>query len=196
VKGLNQSARRAITLARHGKPALSRKVRLSSAGYRAWWATYEEGGIRADVPPPQSLIDLAARAGKLFSSTRRRARESAAAVVCGRAVEALDLFIEAPLPPPPVPDVFKVRPPAWGLIARTAWWLGYGEGDETRPQAEARAELAADRLLAESEAAGEVVLFAQGYFNHMIGKVLEQRGWRLVHNEGFKYWSARRFEPR
>ena len=35
----------AVILARHGEPALSRKIRLTAAGYRAWWADYEIGGL-------------------------------------------------------------------------------------------------------------------------------------------------------
>ena len=45
----------AITLARHGRPALSRKVLLTSQGYRDWWATYEVGGLcKKQTPPPTS----------------------------------------------------------------------------------------------------------------------------------------------
>lgn len=33
-----------ITLARHGEPALSRKVTLNAPQYGDWWARYEEGG--------------------------------------------------------------------------------------------------------------------------------------------------------
>ena len=59
---MDRPERRAIALARHGEPALSRKVRLTSNGYRDWWATYEEGGIRTEQSPPESLKALAARA--------------------------------------------------------------------------------------------------------------------------------------
>jgi broad specificity phosphatase PhoE len=176
---------------------LSRKVQLSASGYRAWWAAYEEGGIREDHPPTEELTDLVASAGKILVSSRRRALESAVAAGADeKSLEGDALFIEAPLPPPPFPEGFKARPPAWGVIARTAWWLGYGEGGETRAEAEKRAEIAADRLVAESDLHGEVVLFAHGYFNHMIGRALVRKGWRLVRNQGFRYWAVRRFEPR
>ena len=175
---------------------MSRKVKLTSAGYRDWWATYEEGGIHDRQSPPPSLKALAARAVAVFSSTRRRAIETARAACGDKPFVSDAVFIEAPLPPPPFPDSFKVSPRAWGVIARTAWWLGYGEGGETRAQAEVRAEAAADRLVAASEAGGEVLLLAHGYFNNMIGIALKRRGWRLVEDQGFSYWSVRRFEPR
>jgi hypothetical protein len=41
-----------------------------------------------------------------------------------------------------------------------------------------------------------VLVLAHGYFNHMVGRRLRADGWTLVHNQGFKYWSQRRFEKR
>ena len=43
---------------------------------------------------------------------------------------------------------------------------------------------------------GEVLLLAHGYFNNMIGIALQRRGWKLTQDQGFRYWSVRRFEPR
>ena len=119
---MNGPARRVIALVRHGEPALSRKVSLTSSGYRDWWATYEEGGILTDQSPPDSLKAYGAKAGSLFVSTRRRAIETARAIVGERPFTPDPLFIEAPLPPPPLPDFMTVTPPYWGVIARTAWW--------------------------------------------------------------------------
>ena len=62
----------AITLARHGRPALSRKVLLTSQGYRDWWATYEVGGLCKKQTPPPGLLQTAARADAIFVSTRPR----------------------------------------------------------------------------------------------------------------------------
>ncbi len=175
---------------------MSRKVKLTSSGYRDWWATYEEGGIRTDQGPPDSLKALAARAVAVFSSTRRRAIETARAAAGDRAFTSDVVFIEAPLPPPPLPDAFRVSPRSWGVIARAAWWLGYGEGGETRAEAELRAQEAAERLIAAAADGGEVLLLAHGYFNNMIGIALQRRGWKLTQDQGFQYWSVRRFEPR
>ena len=43
---------------------------------------------------------------------------------------------------------------------------------------------------------GDVLVLAHGYFNHMVGRRLKANGWRLAHNQGFKYWSQRRFVKR
>jgi broad specificity phosphatase PhoE len=183
----------AISLARHGEPALSRAVRFDAQGYRDWWARYEEGGIRDGQTPPGSLLELARGARVIFASTRRRAQESAEAVVAGREFIRDPLFIEAPLPPPPLPRLFKADPKVWGFLARLSWWMGRSEGQESRPAAQARAREAADRLVRAAETEGDVLVLAHGFFNYMVGVELKKRGWKLVENRGYRYWSVRRF---
>ena len=182
-----------ITLCRHGEPLLSREVTLDAPGYRDWWARYEEGGIRTDHSPPASLLELARGARVIFASTRRRAQESAEAIVGGREFVRDPVFIEAPLPPPPFPKLFRVGPRVWGFLARLVWWFGHSEGQERRTQAQARAKLAANRLEGAAQAEGDVLLLAHGFFNWMIGVELKKRGWRMVENRGYRYWSVRRY---
>lgn len=185
----------AITLARHGEPALSRKCLLTSDQYRDWWARYEVGGLLAGQTPPPDLLAAAAGAGAIYASTRPRAQETALAISAGREVMNDALFIEAPLPPPRFPSWFKLPPKYWGAVARF-WWHAFDhhDGQETRLQAETRAEQAAQVLIARAEQGQDVLVLAHGYFNHMVGRRLKAGGWRLVHNQGFRYWSQRRFE--
>ena len=105
------------------------------------------------------------------------------------------MFIEAPLPPPPIPEWIKLSPKWWGVVSRF-WWHAFDHhgGQETRAQAEARADQAAQKLIARAESGQDVLVFAHGYFNHMVGRALKGDGWRLVQNQGFKYWSQRRYE--
>lgn len=184
-----------ITLVRHGEPALSRKIRLSAREYRAWWARYEEGGLKAGQTPPPILLEAAARADVLICSTRLRAIETAAAITGGRACAENPLYIEAPLPPPPLPGWLRLPPRWWGVLSRFCWWLfGYADGQESYTQALDRARLAARGLIAQAERGEEILLIAHGFFNLMIGRALKAEGWRLTVNQGFRYWSARRFE--
>ena len=187
----------AIILTRHGEPALSRKCMLTARQYGDWWGRYEIGGLLEGQTPPPELLDAARGAGVIYSSTRLRAQETAAAVSQGREVTADSLFIEAPLPPPHFPAWFKLPPKYWGGVARF-WWHAFDhhEGQETRAQAEVRAEAAAQRLIARAEAGEDVLVLAHGYFNHMVGGRLKADGWKLVQNQGFKYWSQRRYEKR
>ncbi|WP_158915106.1 histidine phosphatase family protein [Caulobacter sp. S45] len=184
----------AIVLARHGEPALSRRLKLDARGYDRWWATYEAGGILTGQVPPQELIDHALRADVIFASIRLRAIETARAVAGGKAVREDPMFIEAPLPAPATPRFVKLSPKTWGVVSRFLWWFGYHRGQETRRQAQARARTAAERLIVEAEAGRNVLVLAHGFFNGMVGVELSRRGWRCVQDRGFKYWATRRFE--
>lgn len=184
-----------IVLARHGEPALSRKIRLDAAGYRKWWALYEEGGILADQAPPPGLLEVARQADVIFASSRLRAIETARAVCGDRTFTPDEVFIEAPLPPPPLPPFIRLSPKIWGFVARVAWWFfGYGEGDETRAQAERRAAGVAERLIEAASSGQTVLVFAHGFFNTLIERELKPRGWIRTEGRGWRYWSAKRFE--
>jgi broad specificity phosphatase PhoE len=186
--------RGAITLARHGEPALSRKVRLSSKEYRAFWARYELMGLLPGQSPPDALIAFVEDCDTLISSTRLRAIESAQAVGKGKAFTQDEVLIEAPLPPPNWPWI-KLSPRIWGFMARFHWWFfNHHQGEESRKQAEARADQAAAKLEAIADTGQNVVVLAHGFFNILIGRALIRRGWRRTIREGYKYWSTRRFE--
>ena len=90
-----------------------------------------------------------------------------------------------------------MSPKFWGFIARVWWWFfNHHEGQETRREAEARAEQAADMIVQLASEGRDVVVLAHGFFNFMVGRALRRRGWRLTANQGWKYWSTRRYERR
>jgi len=185
----------AIILARHGEPALSRKVKLTANQYRAFWATYELGGLLPGQAPPDQLRNFVADCDVLLASTRRRAIESATVVGQGRLFTEEPLLIEAPLPPPNWPEWIRLSPRMWGFFARFWWWFfNHHQGEETRVQAEARADEAAAKLAALAASGQDVVVLAHGFFNVLIGRALRKLGWRMTLREGYKYWSTRRFE--
>ena len=183
-----------ITLARHGEPALSRKVRLNAPEYGEWWGRYEEGGLKAGQTPPSALVELARGADTIIASTRRRSIETAQAVVGERAFATDPTFIEAPLPPPPWPLWLRMSPKRLGFFARFWWWFfdNHG-GQETRKEAEARAGQAADLLIEIAGGGQDVLVLAHGFFNWMVADALKQRGWAKIVDEGHAYWSIKRF---
>jgi broad specificity phosphatase PhoE len=188
----------AIILARHGKPDLSRMALLSADDYRRWWSSYEEVGLRPGQGVPEALKAAAISAGGVYASTRPRSVESAKIVVGADGAFVSDpLLIEAPLPPPLWPTWIKLPPMAWGFIARSWWWFfNQHAEEESRAQAEARADQVAQRLIADAGGGHDVLVLAHGFFNAMIGRALRRRGWRCTRDEGYRYWSARRFEAR
>lgn len=185
----------AVILARHGEPDLSRKVMLNAEGYRRWWGVYETRGLRDGQCAPEDLKAVAGRAGAVIASTRPRSRETAEAVCCGRDFAQDPMFIEAPLPPPPFPAWLHMSPRVWGFISRFWWWFfNHHSGEESRAEAEVRAEQAAQLLEELSREGRDVLVVAHGFFNTMIGEALKRRGWRCTQDQGFRYWRARTFE--
>jgi broad specificity phosphatase PhoE len=185
-----------IVLARHGEPALSRKIRLSADEYARWWATYEETGLLPGQSAPAALMVLAERAEAIFSSTRIRSIESARVIVTdGRVIEAHPDLIEAPLPPPHWPGWIKLSPRIWGVVARFWWWwFDHHDGQEPRRAAQKRADAIAQHLIARADAGENVLVIAHGFFNTMVRLAVQRRGWKLVENQGWKYWSFARLE--
>jgi broad specificity phosphatase PhoE len=183
----------AITIARHGEPDLDRRVKLDWRGYEAWWARYDEAGLKPGQEAPSSLREQAEAAQARFSSTLPRAIETAAAACGELSFVSESIFVEAPLPPPTIPGRFSPR--TWGGLARCSWWMGWSRGRESRAEAEQRAERAA-AFLTDAARAGNVVLFAHGWFNRMLRPALKAQGYACRKDGGDHYWSWRRYEPR
>jgi broad specificity phosphatase PhoE len=186
-----------ITIARHGEPALSRKVWLNAREYGEFWKKYEVGGLIAGQSTPAHLIEPAAEAEIIWVSTRLRAQESARILVGDRATVTDERLIEAPLPPPPFPAFIRMKPKYWGFFARFWWWwFNHHAGQETKAQATLRARAVVAELVAEADQGRDVLVVAHGFFNAMLGIELLRTGWTRVWGRGWKYWSTRRFERR
>ncbi len=186
-----------IITARHGRPNLSRDMRISAREYGAWWAQYDQSGLHPDERPPDGLVRIAANAATVLSSTLPRAIETARlATGGGREVPADPLFIEAALPPPPIPFL-RLRPGQWGVISRGFWFWGYApRGVEGHLAAWRRVAKVAGRLEALSRE-GDVLLCAHGYLNWMLDRRLRYTGWsRTERSGGNHFWSWRVYEPK
>lgn len=180
-----------IIIARHGEPDADRRAVMDWRGYEHWWADYDLAGLKPGQSAPDGLCGQAANARSIFASTLPRAIETAEACAGGREVTQNSVFVEAPLPPPPMPGRFSAR--TWGVYARCSWWLGMARGKETRQQAEIRAEEAV-AILIEAAQHGDVALFAHGWFNRMMRPVLKRHGYVCVRDGGDDYWSWRKYE--
>ncbi|MCI5044369.1 MAG: phosphoglycerate mutase family protein [Aquisalinus sp.] len=185
-----------IITVRHGKPDISRDVRITAREYGDWWAQYNRSGLEPDETPPESLLEVTSKATYALSSTMPRAIETASKIF-GEDLEVPQnaLFVEAPLPPPPVPFI-KLRPGTWGVVSRTFWCLGWAPGDtEGHLSTWRRVSQIADYLIDLSDK-GDVVLCAHGYLNWMIDRhLLKKRDWlRVARDRRNNYWSWRAYE--
>ena len=187
----------AITLVRHGEPALSRRVKLDWRGYVEWWKKYDQAGLLEGQTPPPILLEFACTAEYIYSSTLPRSVETARAVCGDRVFTSLEALIEAPLPPPRLPSFIKLTPNsyAWGFLARVCWWYLNIHGDsEGREPAKIRARTMAKFLYEKASEGGDVLVLAHGFFNLMISIELKKMGYIKTLEQGFKYWGCRRYE--
>ena len=181
-----------IVITRHGMPHVDRGVRIDHRGYRDWWANYDLSGLHPDEKPPEKLLRLAESSDVIYASTLQRAIHTAQMVAGGRDIITDPVFVEAPLPPPPIWG--HRSPGAWGVWARAAWMLGRHEDGESREEAEVRAQAAVSTLTAQALRGQNVLLCAHGWFNRMMRPILRRQGWREVEDCGDSYWSYRRYE--
>ncbi len=181
-----------IIIARHGKPALSRKTRMDWRGYRTWWEQYDIGTIIEGQKVPKRLKKWAAKANIFISSPLPRAIDSLI-LAAGRAPDQIwPELIEAALPSPHLGSL-KLRPKSWGTWSRIVWFLGWSDGMESHAVARLRANAAAEKL-AEEAAGGKIVyVSAHGWFNRMLKGSLMAQGWKCVSQNGDLHWSYRRF---
>jgi broad specificity phosphatase PhoE len=182
-----------IVIARHGRPALDRHIWINSEEYVTWWAAYDAGGLATDQRVPNGLIEALKACKLLVSSTLLRAQETAAQAAPDSDIQLEERFVEAPLPPPHLPDFIKFRPRFWGVVARATWYFGYSRDQETRQQAEVRADAGADWLIEQTRQYGSVGLVAHGWFNRMLRICLEAKGWTCVYDGRDSHWSHRMY---
>lgn len=185
------NTRGSITIARHGRPDKNRRESVDWRGYEEWWRGYDEAGLAPGQGPSDALLAEAEAAHRIFASTLPRAIETARAAAPGRDIEIDPIFVEAPLPPPPIAGRFRAY--TWGVFARVTWWHGMARGMESRREAEARAGDAVEKLV-DAAQDGPVLLCAHGWFNRMMRPELKRRGYRCVKDGGDKYWTFRRYE--
>lgn len=182
-----------IVLSRHGKPALSRRVLLTSAQFRQWWQQYDAGGLARDQKAKPKTAHWAKRADIVISSTLRRAVETAHLASGDMPDKQMEELVEAALPSPPLGPV-KLTPRIWGTLARIVWWCGYSSNMESVGQARERAKLAAQLLSEQAEGGKLVFVAAHGWFNRMIGSQLKREGWLCTQDQGDLHWCYRFYE--
>ncbi|ADM09803.1 hypothetical protein PB2503_08739 [Parvularcula bermudensis HTCC2503] len=182
-----------IVTVRHGRPNVDRNVRISAREYGEWWANYDLAGLAPDQSPPDDLLAIAAECDVIICSTMPRAIETAASLVQDARIVPQDaIFVEAPLPPPPIPFL-KLSPTNWGRVSRVFWFLGYApKGTESHREARRRVRKVAQRLIDFAAEGNNVLLAAHGYLNWMVDGAMKRRNWRrLCHVGDNHYWSYR-----
>jgi broad specificity phosphatase PhoE len=179
-----------IILVRHGKPAIATAPRTCHRGFRDYIDDYEDAGLDPASAPPEELLDLVKELNAVFTSGSPRAAMSARSLLPEAEIIADPLFGEAPLAAPRIP-LLKMKVPVWAVMARIMWHAGFHPDIENYRRAKSRASSAADILLARARKnQGVAVLVAHGYFNAMIGRVLNKRGLKRTGSHRARFWNA------
>lgn len=178
-----------IILIRHGRPDIATAPRTSHHGFRSYIDAYEEAGLDPADAPPEELQDLVKELTAVFTSSKKRSKESARVLAPKAELIADPLFVEAPLASPRIP-ILRMRVPKWAVVARILWHAGYHPQIEGYSRARDRADAAAEILIARARKAGAAALVAHGYFNFLIGRVLRARGFRRTGSHRAKFWNA------
>lgn len=178
-----------IYLIRHGRPAMPPGDLVSQRGFAAWQMACDDAGLLDK--PTRPARRAAKDAVRVFASPRRRARESAEALVTDREIETMAGAGEPYIPHADV-DWPRMAPTTWAVVLRTAWLAGYARN--ARPMTEARdaAAKVADDLVA-ATADGPVLLVAHGIVNAFVGRELRKRRWTGPRMPARGYWSTMRF---
>ena len=180
-----------LTLIRHAPVIADWNVRLSSSQLRGWITDYDTAPI--DPTPPDAVVQkLLQQSDYIVASSLSRTHDSLA--VLGITPDATDpLFDEAPIPSSDG-RWLRLKPNQWLVWYRVLWMAGLLRGDASFRAVRTRAERATDRLITLAEEHGDVVLMGHGGINHLIGRVLRQRGWNVEAKGGVKNWGFWRYE--
>lgn len=183
-----------IILMRHGEPDVPSVGRISSAEMGRWITSYDAAGIKPHAAGALPLI-AGCPAKTTIVSSARRARESVAMLGLENAIVD-PLFGEAGLPYLDLPWP-KLAPVVWNWIFRKLWRMGLSRHSESYHDAQARAQVAVDRLIEIAEQSGSVLLVGHGTFNSLIAKRLRKLGWHSESTIGdCPYWSTCYYQKR
>ena len=178
-----------IILIRHGRPNIAVSPRTSHREFRSYIDAYEAAGLDPESIPPEELQDLLREIDAVYTSERRRSKDSARALAPHAELIADPLFAEAPLASPPIP-LLKMRVAKWAVMSRILWHAGYHPEIENYRRAKSRAAQAADILMRRARIDGAAALVAHGYFNYIIGRELKRRGFRKSGTHRAHFWNS------
>jgi len=165
-------------------------TRLGASQLREWIVRYDTVPIDT-TPPESSVYAIVEKANWIIASSLRRTADSLA-VLDAVADERNALFDEAPIPSARG-RWLRLRPMQWLMYYRLLWMAGLLRGDASFSVVRGRAREAAEFLTDRAQTHGNVVLMGHGGINHLIGRVLRQKGWELQEKGGVKNWATTRY---
>lgn len=185
-----------ISLIRHGKSTWINNKRVTFQGFKDWIEMYDAHGVFENKKRyPAWTIEKVNRANVMVSSDLKRSIDSARILKPSFDGPSYPLFREIEFPHvPEIVEKVKLYPTVWALLLRSAWFIGYAKDAESYKEASKRAEKAADLLIDYAEKQESVVLVGHGFFNFLIARQLQKKGWKGRKNTSFDHWVANTYK--
>ena len=180
-----------ISLIRHGKSQLVENSKITCLEFKKWVEKYDHNGVFAESTYPSMTTEKISNAKIVITSDLRRSVQSAQLLNPGEKIFPDPLFRETELPIGPMKLLdLKLRPNIWAILFRILWLSGYSYDCESLSDAKIRAYKASQRLISYAEEYHSVALVGHGFFNILIAKELQKKGWKGKRRSATKHWDC------
>lgn len=180
-----------ISLIRHGKSKCIENNLMKCKEFKAWVEKYDWDGVFEENAYPLNTLKKITTANIVFTSNLKRSIESAWLLNPNLTATSDPLFRETELPAPSTKLWgLKLKPSIWALILRCLWFCGYSKDCESLSLAKNRAKMASELLVEYAQEHKTVVLVGHGFFNRLIAKELQNKGWKGKSKISSKHWNC------
>ncbi|UGB28950.1 histidine phosphatase family protein [Metabacillus sp. B2-18] len=183
-----------ITLIRHGRSQLDVERSITCYEFTDWVSQYNSVGVVEESFYPKEAVKKMNEASLVITSDLKRSIHSAHLLRTNVKIISSSLFreIELPLTSKPFPRI-KLSSDTWAVLLRILWFSGFSTNCESYKDAKKRAELAANKIMKLTSEHKNVVLVGHGFFNRLIAKELQNKGWKPKTKITSKHWGASTF---
>jgi broad specificity phosphatase PhoE len=180
-----------ISLIRHGKSQLTENSKITCPELKQWVKKYDDLGIIEKATYPTETVNKVINAKIVVTSDLKRSIQSAQLLSQGVKIISDPVFRETELPSTSKKFFnLKLRPTMWLIILRLLWIFGHSNDCESLKNAKYRAKIASHQLIDYAEGNKSVALVGHGFFNSLIAKELQKRGWKGKRKTGSKHWNC------
>ena len=180
-----------ISLIRHGKSTCTKTDTITSKEFGSWVEKYDDSGVFEENSYPTVTLKKITTANIVIASDLKRSIESVNLLNSNLEAISNPLFRETELPIP-LTNLWglKLNSSIWAVFLRCLWFSGYSRGCESLSSAKIRANKASGLLVKYAQEHTSVVLVGHGFFNMLIAKELQKRGWKGKRSTSSKHWSC------
>jgi broad specificity phosphatase PhoE len=183
-----------ITLIRHGRSQLDVKKSITCHEFTDWVQQYNSVGVVEESCYPKEALKKINEAHLVITSDLKRSIDSASLLRTNVKTISSSLYreIELPVTSKNISGI-KLSSDIWAVLLRILWFSGYSTNCESYNSAKKRAEAATNNIIEHTSKHKKVVLVGHGFFNRLIAKELQNKGWKRKTKITSKHWGASTF---